>query len=134
MRIRLVRDDGSVFWFTTSNWKRFLRFAGQHGWKWNRELIPGRLGDGQMNDKYEFIGCARVELDAAQSLADAVERGVRDEPQPAFLVKEFDRTKVAVRETLPNCDPLTHAQNVVKHWVTFVPYARAGGFRVDLTD
>ena len=87
-----------------------------------------------MNNEYEFIGCARVELDAAQSLADAVERGVRDEPQPVFLVKEFERTKDAVREKLPNYDPVTHAQNVVKHWVMFVPYARVGGFRVDLTD
>lgn len=89
-----------------------------------------------MNEKYEFIGCARVESDAAQSLADAVARGVRDDPKPDFLLKELERVTDSIRKEHPtyDYDPTAHALTIVQRCAEFVPFARKGGFRVDHTD
>jgi hypothetical protein len=132
MGVRLVRDDGNVFWLTGSNWRRLLWFASHYGWRWDQARIQRH--DGLMNDKYEFIGCARFDEDAAQLLADAVQRGTHADPTPHYLVKDLDRNAQAIREKLPDFDPASHAEDLVQRWAEFAEFARKGGFRVDLTD
>jgi hypothetical protein len=134
MGIRLVSDDQSIFWFTSSNWKCILRFAGQHGWRWNRELLPDRWTDRAWDERWEIVGGARLDADAARLLADAIERGTASDPKPAFLMKELERVKDKMKERLPAYDPAEHASELAETWVKFTAFARKGGFRVDLTD
>jgi hypothetical protein len=134
MSIRLVSDNGEIFWFTGSNWKRLLRFAGQHGWKWDRALIPERMTQLEWNDKYEVIGGAELAPAGASSLADAVERGIRDDPQNTFLLQRLEKNQEAVKKKLPTYNALSHAADITRNWMEFVAFARRSGFRVDLTD
>jgi hypothetical protein len=134
MGIRLISDDQRIFWFTSSNWKRILRFAGQHGWRWNRELLPDRWTDRTWDECWEIVGGARLDADAARLLADAIERGTASDPKLAFLMKELERVKDKMKERLPAYDPAEHASKLAETWVKFAAFARKGGFRVDLTD
>jgi hypothetical protein len=134
MGIRLVSDDESIFWFTHSNWKRMLRFAGQHGWKWNRELLPIRWTDAAGDENFQIVGGARLDADAARLLADAIKRGAASNPKPAFLIQELEKIKDKMPERLSGHDPVEYASKLVETWVEFAAFARKGGFRVDWAD
>jgi len=136
MGIRLVSDRGDIYWFTIRNWKRCLRFAGLHGWKWDRRLLPDRWGDDVpfVINKGEVatIGGAYVDAEAAASLADAIKIGAKKDPPPPFLFKELERMKSEMRQKLPAYDPANHSTDLVAEWLKFADFAETGGFRVDL--
>ena len=135
MSIRLVNDAGQVYWFTSGNWRRVLSFASRHGWPPNPSLEPDNWdGSVTWNDQYAIVGGASLSKADSQALADAVDRGVREDPVGESVVKELEAHADAVREKLPDYDPARYAADLVKEWSRFREFARGTALRIDLTD
>jgi hypothetical protein len=135
MSIRLVNDAGEVYWFTSGNWRRVLAFAAHHGWPPNPSLEPDNWDESlRWNDKYVIVGGASLSKAESQALAEAVDRGVRDDPVGESVVKELEAHAGAVRQKLPDYDPARYAIDLLKEWSRFRDFARGTALRVDLTD
>ncbi len=135
MSIRLVDDSGEVFWFTGSNWRRVLAFASRHGWQPNPLLEPDNWDDSlTWNEKYEIVGGASLNKAESVALADAIDRGLREDPINASVAEEFAVDVEAMREKLPEYDPARHAADLLKDWSRFRDFARDRALRIDLTD
>jgi hypothetical protein len=135
MSIRLVNDAGEVYWFTSGNWRRVLAFASRHRWPPNPNLEPDNWDESlTWNEKYEIVGGASLSKDESHTLADAIDRGVREDPAGASVAKELEVHAEAVRQELPDYDPARHAADLLKEWLRFRDFARGTALRVDLTD
>ncbi|HQY88044.1 MAG TPA: hypothetical protein PK402_05255 [Tepidisphaeraceae bacterium] len=135
MSIRLVNDAGDVYWFTGGNWRRVLAFASRHGWQSNPLLEPDNWDESlTWNDKYEIVGGASLAKAESHALADAIDRGVREDPAGASVVEELEVHAEAVRQELPDYDPALYAADLLKEWLRFRDFARGSALRVDLTD
>ncbi len=135
MLIRLVNDVGQVYWFTSGNWRRVLAFASRHGWSPVPSLDPDNWDESlTWNDKYEIVGGASLSKAESHALADAIDRGVVEDPVGASVVKELEVHADAVREKLPEYDPARHAADLLNEWMRFRDFARGTALRVDLTN
>lgn len=135
MSIRLVNDAGEVYWFTCANWLRVLAFASRHGWLPNPLLEPDNWDESlDWNEKYEIVGGASLNKDESRALADAIDRGIREDPAGASVVKELEVHADAVRREFPGYDPTRHAADLLREWLRFRDFARGTALRVDLMD
>jgi hypothetical protein len=134
MPIRIVNDVGGFYWFTRGNWGRILRFASRHGWPPNSSLEPPNWDSPTWNNQSEIVGCASLSKADSHALVDAIDRGVRKDPNGASVAKELEVNAEAMRKNLPNYDPARHAVDLVQEWLRFRDFARGSGLRVDLTD
>lgn len=132
MSIRVANDAGEEFWFSIVNWRRMLAFASLHGWPTNAALEPDNWDESlPFNDKYEIVGRAAVTQGDALALADAIDRGIRDDPRAA---SDLERTAPHVREKLPTYDAQDQAIALLNDWSRFRDFARGRALRIDLTD
>jgi hypothetical protein len=135
MSIRLVNDAGQFYWFTSVNWRLVLAFASRHGWPPNPSLEPGNWDESlTWNEKYEIVGGATLSEAESHALADAIDRGVVEDPAGASVAKELEVHAEAVRQKLPGYDPARYAADLLKEWLRFRDFARGTALRVDLTD
>jgi len=134
MPIRIVNDAGEFYWFTGGNWGRMLRFAAHYGWPPNPSLEPPNWDSGTCINQSEIVGCASLAKADSHALADAIDRGIREDPNGASVAKELEVNAEAVRKKLPTYDPTRHAADLVQEWLRFGDFARGSALRVDLTD
>lgn len=135
MSIRLVNESGEVFWFTSINWGRLIAFAARYGWPPNSSLDPDNWNESlTFNDKYEMVGGASLTGVESKALANAIARGICDDPENTGVAEELAVHAEQVRRKLPSYDPARHARDLLQEWSRFQAFALRGGFRVDLTD
>lgn len=135
MSIRLVRDDNAIFWFTTGNWRDILRFAELYGWPADPLLDPDNWdGEMELQNQCELVGGAFLSSDRSTLLADAIERGVVDDPAALFIVETLRPTETWVRSKLPDYDVNASVIEKIKRWAEFAAFARGRVLRVDWSD
>jgi hypothetical protein len=135
MSIRLVNDAGQVYWFTSGNWRRVLAFAARHGWSPNLSLEPENWDESlTWDDKWEIVGGASLSKAEAHALADAIDRGLREDPVGGSVAQELEAHAEAVREKVADYDPARYSADLLREWSRFQAFARGTALRVDLTD
>jgi hypothetical protein len=135
MSIRVVNDAGEVFWFTSGNWRLLLAFASRHDWLSNPTLNPDNWNEPMTwNSNYEIVGGASLGKAEAQALANAIDRGLRDDPRGASVASDLQTRAKDVQRILPDYDPALHAAGLLKEWSRFGDFARGNTLRIDLTD
>jgi hypothetical protein len=116
--VDLIQADGEQFQFTSSGWHRVLVFAQAHGWR-----APDSVAEPE-----------RFSQEVAETLADAVERGIGDGATAEIAQRVADELTQLLVVTSGSSmffdDPVEFSTRGVEHWRAFVRFARRGGFDV----